>query len=573
MWSRSRNQFTGGRGTGPIRNFYQAHAASILNVVLVACIVWLRLLSPGFELVTNAGEAAGREVLARFEQLRRVFRGAEAVLPVRVYLFRSERDMKPFRPAESTKGFYQSSPERDIIVIQEIGAETMRAAFHEYVHLVLNHASTRLPRWFEEGTAEFYSTLESESERLRIGRPVEAHLRTLARTPWLDAGTFFSVDRKSPYYNDSSKVGIFYAQSWALVHMLNLAPEYRAGMPRFADGATFLEAFGKTRDDALRDLRRYLGAGSLPVADVAGADGGNATALQMHELDETAASLLKAELLLAVGKDKEAAKAYLKLPQERPDVQTALGILALGRRDHAEAGQRLKRALELGSRQASTYFEYAMLLRETGGSRDEVLKNLRKTVQLDPNYAEAHFLLSLLGPAEEKIEHLNRAVAILPRQSNFWHALAMAQHDLGHTEAARRAAARALENATTEQETTMAQAALRLAGQTKEARGPKKPDVVVPPSWNEPKGDARVEGVLRRIDCFSQGARMFLEAGGRHVSVYIANPGEVLLRDASSVTFEFACGVQKPRNVSVEYVTRPDARLGTAGDVVSIQFR
>jgi hypothetical protein len=57
------------------------------------------------------------------------------------------------------------------------------------------------------------------------------------------------------------------------------------------------------------------------------------------------------------------------------------------------------------------------------------------------------------------------------------------------------------------------------------------------------------------------------------VALYVANPGEVLLRNVSSVTFEFRCGPQKPTPVSVEYSARPDATLGTDGDVVAIEFR
>jgi tetratricopeptide (TPR) repeat protein len=546
--------------------------------VIVTLLVWLRLISPNFELYTNAGEAAGRRTLTRFEQIRRVFRPAGPALPVRIYLFGSESDMRPFRPSEATISFFQGGPERDFIVIQDTGVETPRVAFHEYVHLVLNHSSARLPRWFEEGTAEFYSTLESAAGRLRVGRAIPAHLRTLATAPWLPAPVFFSVDRGSPYYNERSKVGIFYAQSWAMVHMLNLSPEYRAGMPRFTEGATFLEAFGRTRDDAVADLRRYLSSGNLPYADLAAVSAGEVPPTGVEKVDETGAALLLAELYLAVGKEKDAEKAYLKLERRQPEsagVQSALGALALRRGNYDEARRRLGRALELGSREASTHFEYAMLLRESGGAAADVAAHLRKTIELNPNYAEAHFLLGLMASGEKKyaeaVEHLNRAVSILPRQSYFWHALAVAYHELGDSGAARRAAYRALDNAATEQEASMAQAAIRMSGAAQPVP-PAKPAASTPPSWEMPKGDARVEGVLRRIDCFSQGARVFVETAGRHLSVYIRNPGEVLLRNASSLTFQFTCGVQQPRRVSIEYITRPDARLGTAGDVTSIQF-
>ncbi len=39
----------------------------------------------------------------------------------------------------------------------------------------------------------------------------------------------FAVDHDSPYYNVPDKMALFYAQSWALVHMLELSPAYSAG--------------------------------------------------------------------------------------------------------------------------------------------------------------------------------------------------------------------------------------------------------------------------------------------------------------------------------------------------------
>jgi len=66
-----------------------------------------------------------------------------------------------------------------------------------------------------------------------------------------------------------------------------------------------------------------------------------------------------------------------------------------------------------------------MLVRDTGGARPRVIENLKKAVELNPNYAEANFLLGVMasgdGRHEEAVEYLRRATAILPRQANFWH--------------------------------------------------------------------------------------------------------------------------------------------------------
>ena len=187
---------------------------------------WIRIAAPGMELITDAGEKTGRHLLARFEQIRGVFRQAgiaDSPLPVRIFAFASERELHDYRDALNVHGFYKNGGERDYIALQA-DSDAPRVALHEYVHVVLNHSALRLPVWFEEGTAEFYSTLDLTGSRLRIGAPIESHLALLRSAPSpLNAQDLASITVTSPRYDS----GLFYAESWALVHMLNLPPAWR----------------------------------------------------------------------------------------------------------------------------------------------------------------------------------------------------------------------------------------------------------------------------------------------------------------------------------------------------------
>ena len=534
-----------------------------------AASAWLKIRSPHFELYTDSGANRGKEALARLEQIQQVFRslgsgGAGSPVPVRIFLFHSEAGYRPYRPSEATLGFYQGGPQRDYIVMQYAGPGTYRVAFHEYVHLILNHSAVRLPRWLEEGTAEFYSTLEATRSRIAAGKPIPEHLRTLATAAWLDAGTLHSVDRDSPYYNERGKVGVFYAQSWALVHMLNLSVAYRGRMPHFVAlledgvpaGGAFERAFGKSLEGSLADMKAYLGARALPVVEVGAGPA-----------EETAIS-------------EAAGKKYRRLARENPpapEIETGLGALALSRRQYDVARRHLDNAIRLGSTDAQTYFEYAMLLRDSGGGTAQVAGNLRKAVTLNPDFAEAHFVLGTLLSREnrqsEAVEHLQRAASILPRQVYFWHALALAYYHLGQRESARWAAYRALQTAGTAQEAQMAQAALRLIDTKPPPPAAKRPEVTTPESWQPKRGDSRAEGTLRRIDCLGQSARFYVGTQRKTLSLLVRNPGDVLLRNLTSMTFEFRCGPQKPLPVLVEYLANPDPKLGTDGEVVAIEFR
>src|SRR6516165_6102799 len=78
---------------------------------------WTRIESKHFEVISDSGAAPARQVLERFDLARRVFLdapGAPAAMPpVRVFVFRSERNYEPFRLGPAVQAFFQSGPERD----------------------------------------------------------------------------------------------------------------------------------------------------------------------------------------------------------------------------------------------------------------------------------------------------------------------------------------------------------------------------------------------------------------------------------------------------------------------------
>ena len=59
--------------------------------------------------------------------------------------------------------------------------EADTCAIHEYVHAVVRRGDWKLPHWFEEGLAEFYSrSIPIGKDQLSIGRRIPEHLAVLA---------------------------------------------------------------------------------------------------------------------------------------------------------------------------------------------------------------------------------------------------------------------------------------------------------------------------------------------------------------------------------------------------------
>ena len=84
-----------------------------------------------------------------------------------------------------------------------------------------------LPPWLNEGLAELYSSLEPRGAKILVGQVIPARLQALRSDPWIPLSVLLTVDHQSPDYNERSRAGMFYAESWALVHMLNLDLAYR----------------------------------------------------------------------------------------------------------------------------------------------------------------------------------------------------------------------------------------------------------------------------------------------------------------------------------------------------------
>lgn len=545
---------------------------------------WLRLDAQPFTLFTDGAEKSARQVLERLDLARRVF-GRANPLPVRVYLL-PEKLFRPLRPGETTRGFYQSAAERDSIVLPHGGDD--RVVFHEYMHLVLHHTSGPLPKWLEEGLAEFHSTMEVSEGKVRLGRPIAGHLRLLHSAPWLTAPQMAEVTTDSPLYRDRLKIGTFYAQSWALVHMLRLSQAYRGGFQTFlklveggeSQAAAFQQAFGKSFSEAIADLKPYLADQQLPVVDLRLEVPPSGLNVETVAISGADADLAYAELARDCERPGEAERVYASLarqPVGGPLVETALGYIALAQDRLPEARARFEKAIALGSRDAAVAFELAMLVRDHGGGRAAAKPLLERVVEWNPDFAEAQFLLGVEAAHEnrheEAVRRIERAVSVFPRQSYFWHALSLSYRALGKTDAARTAARRALDAAVTADQAEMARALLGGLNRSQTLATPAGPAVVVPESWKPKAGDRRLEGILEKIDCLGQSARLFVRSPAGSAALWVDNPGDVLMKNLSSLTFEFRCGAQKPTPVVVEYRAQPDVQRMTQGTVTAIEFR
>jgi tetratricopeptide (TPR) repeat protein len=318
--------------------------------------------------------------------------------------------------------YYLQSRERDYIVMQDIEPDHHQIAVHEYTHLIVRHAKMELPVWLNEGLADLYASLEQHGEQALVGRPLGMRVATLARQPWLDWNTVFAVTKDSPYYNQSEKMAIFYAQSWATTHMLALSPDY---MPRFSQflntiasgtstSESFQQIYGKSISQVGNDVRKYVERASVRGAlyDVQLQLSGLET--HVTPVSEFQVDLLLADLLVATkASEGQARRRLLALAARYPqaaEVEESLGYLEWEQENVPEARKHFALAADRGSKNARMLYDLASLEYKAGAPPQTVIDHLQKVIALQPQHAEARLSLAEI---EAMQSHYGTALGII----------------------------------------------------------------------------------------------------------------------------------------------------------------
>ena len=356
---------------------------------------WSRYESPHFELFSQAGEAESRQILHRLELVRAVFDNQAQALearpnPVTVYLFADGEAFRAYLPPtlqgpQRLSGFYLNRPDRSVIVMSPVwdakGAQ--RLIFHEYIHHLSRVSGDTPATWFDEGIAEYFSTIEEDGDHLSLGLPILEHLTYLRRVHLMPLADLFAVDHASAAYNESERAGLFYAQSWLLLHYWFCGREpmttaQRAARERFfnfvrAEGGQgssadreklFTECMGMSYDEAVRELETYVQGGNytasrMPIPDIDAAESYAAAPLSKNQI-----TVLLAELQLRVVRSPAAKKILVEASTGyRRDLRAleVLGTDAVADGDMNTARELWEQAFAAGSTNASVLNELASL--------------------------------------------------------------------------------------------------------------------------------------------------------------------------------------------------------------------
>jgi hypothetical protein len=551
-----------------------------LPLLLAAEEHWVLIRSGPFEVFSSAGDKAAREQMMQLEQFRQGVadvlgkQDLRLVWPVRVLIFKNAKQMPP--------GADTLAMGRDARMAAAVeGRLLTRQQMAAFAEILLQENTSRLPSEIEKGLCALFSTLQVNGTRLTLGAPVPPSERT---------------------------------RDWARMHLLTTDPSF-AGRSRvmFSNlenipdlDPAYRNAFEKSAVQIEKMVDTYVAAGSFGhTADLSGKPLDQSHGFHIEPVESGDGKIALADLMLAANAIGTGA-AYGAV--ESAEASEGKGLVALQAHQEDEARKAFAAAMASNSRSARAYFEAGLLKKDPKLAR----KDLDKAAELNPRWAEPSYRAALLETSlEAKAVLLKKACTLDPRNAVYWQALARneeqaerfpeAQKAWGGAE---RAAATAAERDKIRQTRLDLEAARadhdaaerkRIAEEEArdlervknashaaildaEAAARKKmnPNGAEPPKpvdwWTGPEGAVKAEGMLQSFDCLGRQARLVVKMkDGKTVQLLVQDASQIAVTGGEH---SLSCGPQHPaRLITVQYVPKIDKKLGTIGEVASIEFR
>ncbi len=579
---------------------------------------WVEVKSPNFSVITDAGDKRGRDVALHFEQMRSVFgtlmtrAHVNLSVPLQIVAFRSTKEIRQVAPIFNGKptelaGLFQGGEDRSFIMLDMSVDNPWSVVFHEYAHRLMDgNLSSRTDPWFEEGFAEYFSSIEVDNKEARVGKIPEDTYRILQQMGMMRIADLLRVQQYSKTYNENGDHrNVFYAESSLVVHYiydnqltLKLADYFDAlrNQKKTVEQA-LQQAFGMTPEQFDKVLRNYLSSGRFKYYPVPTPSG-----IVAAQFTETPVSLTDARAVLAdidahsPDHHDRALKEFQEVLETDPSNASALrgaGYAYLQRQDFEHAGEFFRRAAERDSKDPRVHYYNALLMNRAGGLANgarsgEIKKELETAIALDPQLADAYSLLgyaqAVSGEPEKGLVTMKKAVELSPRNETYQLNLAniyMANRKADEAMAVFRGltgsanpelANRAREGlAQAEKFNEMARS---LGTQIEIRASAPRDSASIPEGKSEPtvqvqapaSGPVRfIKGKLAAVDCSAAPqAVLSVVSGGRSLKMHVGDSKHVVLIGAD----EFSCD-WKNKSVALNYRQRQDGE----GDVVSLEMQ
>jgi tetratricopeptide (TPR) repeat protein len=549
---------------------------------------WVEIKSSHFSVLTDGGERRGREVALQFEQMRSVFsqlflgNHVAQPIPLQIVAFRNERQISQFAPKFqdrplSVAGFYQQGQDKNYIVLNLEANNSWRAVFHEYAHLLLHSTvGSALPPWFDEGFAEYFSTIKVDQKQAVLGLNPEYVSSVLANETLMPVTTLFAVTHGSPVYNDDhNHRTLFYAESWLVVN-------YLFSNARLKDAITYFKltndhvpvadamrrAFGMEPGEFDRRIAYFFHQPGVKTISQPLPDGLEKISFVTTPISQLGTAAVLADLHLHETDYQEQAieefQTVLRQDPENVIAHRGLGYGFLRRGDFDTAMRHFQKAAEKDSEDWLVPYYWAMLMaqKQDPSLWPQMEKEATLVTRMNPAMADGFALLGFALMSQRKTSPAaiayETALGLSPGNETYAVNLAELYVLQGKAEAAR-ILFLGLQNSEKPQIAIAARSHLQEmddSSASSQGLAAKRDNIYK---------TAHAEGKLVNVDCSHQPEVKFtVLTGSGTLQLLAADPAKVVVIRAES----FSCGPQN-RSVAVNYV---EAAENGQAQIISLEI-
>jgi tetratricopeptide (TPR) repeat protein len=481
----------------------RSHEALLLLTVLALGVLpahgadqhWNRISSDHFSVLTDAGSQKGHEIAARFEQMRAVFgellmrKQVRMSKPIEIIAVASTAEYSQLSPSSTTHpvnspGFFLPEVDRVFIVLNAADPDCWRAIEHPLAHYFLNYNYPPTQPWFDEGMAQYFSSLYFTAQKTELGSDPElpppgqasgvasAALKAkslteiLQQTPWLSLPDLLETKRPALEGGDATHPTIFEAQSWILIHYLIARDKLSETgayfglieLQKIPVAQAVQQAFGMSLAQLDSAVKDYFHSFKLAPASLEQSKQHPATtppspnesplpfsiddvgvSSKPVPLPEAQALLDEMELRIPEKRERAAKDLENLVSGERTETAAAdrgLSWVQIQKGDIKDAFEELNSAMRINSSDPWTRFELALASYHSGekGAKVQGLANMMESLQIAidryPEFAEAYNMLGWArltgGGANAAVETMKMAVQLAPRSEPYQLRLAQA---------------------------------------------------------------------------------------------------------------------------------------------------
>ncbi len=431
---------------------------------------WQEFRSAHFTVVTDTGDKKGREIVVRFEQMRAVFeqllsrKKVKLPVPLTIYAVRDDKrffQMAPLRNGQpiTAPGFFVPGEDHQFIVLNAFEEESWRAIAHEFAHLMLNYNYPPTQGWFDEGFAEYFSSIRLDNKNVQmgsdpeLGSPYNEDLlgnQTEVRNPpksltellsgwvWLSLPDLFTMQHDTSSYQESTHRTLFYAQSWITMH-------YLLNKDKLSETGTYFglvqlqhvpveeaiqQAYGMSAAQLDKAIKDYFHSLTQLKQDQDAARTGNVNA-NRPQIVQFAAPLgtddvaIEAKALRPSDAEAQLAEVMVRLPERREQglkeidrilaltdkngqpvqneiAHRALAWVHIDKREFPQAAEEVGNASALDPNDVWNRYYLALVKYRTAQTKHEEIQglanmmiDLKVTIDWYPEFAEAYNMLAM----------------------------------------------------------------------------------------------------------------------------------------------------------------------------------